>query len=87
MPRKIKFEVSVVQENSGGLRCDCCGSLLSREEVHRFDGSDFDENYEGEHICKQCAEILPQVDFLAAAYEQVRNHLYLEGRMKIARDK
>lgn len=61
--------------------CDCCGEGLALQEIFHFDGSEIDSLYEYEHLCASCAAILPEVDFLAAAYEQVRNYKYLQYRI------
>lgn len=80
--RKIHFEVSPPFIRKENYTCDCCNEPLSRRNVYQFNGGVFDSLYENEHLCEDCAAVLPEVDFLAAAYAQVRDYKYLQYRMK-----
>lgn len=82
MRNNIKFTVSNVPKTDDTLLCDCCGEPLAGREVCRFDGSQIDSLYEGEHICKECARVLPEIDFLGAAYSLIRDYVYLQRRMQ-----
>lgn len=76
MSRKIEYTATQVTAEDG-YRCDCCNEPVDNI-IYRFNGSEIDDRYEGEHVCKECAEILSHVDRVAAMYEQVRNFKYLE---------
>lgn len=76
--KRISFHTVEVAKDDP-IRCDCCNEPLAGRMMCRFDGGEIDNLYEGEHVCPECMAILPQVDFLSAAYQTVRNYRYLKG--------